>query len=209
MPAPTLRLAAWTEGAAPADPAEWPALMARAQAGDNAAYRRLLTAVAPWLRGVVRRVLGHAADTEDAVQDILLTLHSVRHTYDPARPFRPWLAGIARHRLADRLRARGRILANELPLPDDFDPPAPEAQPLAGIDRRALRAGLEALPAGQRQAITLLKLQDMSLREASAASGQSIAALKVATHRGLKALRRRFAGTQADPAAPELPETTP
>jgi RNA polymerase sigma-70 factor (ECF subfamily) len=53
-----------------------------------------------------------------------------------------------------------------------------------------LRQAIDSLPQSQRQAITLLKLKEMSLKEAEAASGISIAALKVATHRGVKSLRK-------------------
>src|SRR5882757_8117368 len=71
------------------DPELWPDLMARSQAGDAAAYRSLLTGIVPYLRTVVSRSLRQSADVEDTVQDILLTVHAVRHAYDPARPFRP------------------------------------------------------------------------------------------------------------------------
>jgi RNA polymerase sigma-70 factor (ECF subfamily) len=57
-------------------------------------------------------------------------------------------------------------------------------------DPDALRTAVNALPAGQREAIEMLKLREMSLREASAASGMSIGALKVATHRAMAALRK-------------------
>ena len=53
-----------------------------------------------------------------------------------------------------------------------------------------MRAAIEALPFAQRQAIEMLKLGEMSLKEAAAASGMSIAALKVATHRALGTLRK-------------------
>lgn len=178
------------------DPAEWSALMRAAQAGDAAAYRRLLEGIVPHLRAHARRALREAADVEDAVQDILLTVHAVRRTYDPARPFAPWLFAIARHRLLDRLRARGRRLARETPLLDSHDAAADVAPP---GDPRALRAGLAALPAGQRQAVELLKLREMTLAEAATASGQSIGALKVATHRALKSLRRLLAGREEAP----------
>jgi RNA polymerase sigma-70 factor, ECF subfamily len=46
------------------------------------------------------------------------------------------------------------------------------------------------LPPGQRQAIELLKLRELSLKEASAVSGASVGALKVAVHRGIAALRK-------------------
>jgi RNA polymerase sigma-70 factor (ECF subfamily) len=60
----------------------------------------------------------------------------------------------------------------------------------AGSDAAALRAAIDDLPPGQRQAIRLLKLEEMSLKEAAVASGMSIVALKVATHRALKTLRK-------------------
>ena len=172
------------------DPTDWSSLMIGAQAGDTAAYRRLLDGVTPLLRAVARRSLRKAADVEDAVQDILLTVHTVRHTYDPARPFRPWLLGIAQHRIVDRLRARGRIAAREVPLVVDHEAVADDSLATNAADYCALHGSLAALPHRQREALTLLKLQEMSLVEASAASGRSIGALKVATHRDQQALRR-------------------
>ena len=174
------------------DPAEWPHLMARAQAGDAVAYRRLLDGITPYLRALARRALGGTADVEDAVQDILLTVHTIRHTYDPGRAFRPWLAGIARHRLIDRLRARGRVLAREVALAEDHAALADDFLPDPAHDHAALHAALATLPARQREALTAVKLLELSLAEASAATGLSTGALKVATHRGLAALRRLF-----------------
>ena len=91
------------EPEASADPDRWGGLMARAQNGEQAAYRLLLEELTPYLRAVARRRLGQQ-EVDDAVQDILLSLHSVRNTYDPARPFKPWLIAIAQRRLVDRIR---------------------------------------------------------------------------------------------------------
>ena len=88
------------------DRRNWSSLMARAQRGDRAAYSVLLEEVAPFLRLLASRRLQNAEDVEDAVQDTLLTIHAIRHVYDPRRPFGPWLAAIARRRIADRLRRR-------------------------------------------------------------------------------------------------------
>ena len=77
---------------------EWAGLMARAQEGDAAAYRHLLVAIAPYLRALAARYHRTHQDVEDSVQDILLTIHTIRHTYDPARPFKPWLVAIGRRR---------------------------------------------------------------------------------------------------------------
>ena len=63
-------------------------------------------------------------------------------------------------------------------------------QPEAASEARRLHAAIAALPPGQRQAMEMLRLREMSLKEASAASGQSETALKVAAHRALNRLRK-------------------
>jgi len=183
---------------APADPApgsdetDWSKLMADSQAGDREAYRRLLQSILPYLRSLARRTGLGADEVEDAVQDVLLTLHGIRHSYDPARPFAPWLTAVARHRLVDRRRRVQRRVRRETPLEAEAEtlPAAPTYQPETASEVRRLKAAIAALPPGQRQAVELLKLKEMSLKEASAASGQSISALKVAMHRALLRLRR-------------------
>lgn len=171
---------------------DWSSLMAAAQAGDADAYRRLLESVTPYLRALASRRHRDHGDIEDAVQDILLTVHQIRASYDPARPFGPWLVAIANRRLVDRLRRQGRTRSRETTLEPWHETfPAPEANLLAeSQERRALHAAVAELPPRQREAITLVKLQELSLREASAASGMSIASLKVSVHRGMKSLRK-------------------
>lgn len=174
-----------------APPEEWAGLMQAAQAGDRAAYAALLRAVTPHVRAMARAALRDRAEAEDAVQDILLTLHETRRMYDPTRPFRPWLVGIARRRLIDRLRARGRRAARETPLGPEHETFAiAAANDAQGLDDApALRAALALLPDGQRVAVELLKLQEMSLKQASGVTGMSVGALKVATHRAIRRLR--------------------
>lgn len=167
-------------------------LMARAQSGDADAYRRLLGDVVPYLRRLVARWHRDRRDVEDTVQDVLLTLHTIRQTYDPNRPFMPWLVAIANRRIVDRLRRQGRsrrcdaAVRAEL---ETFGQPEANIEETASRDE-ALRRAIESLPPGQRRAVTLLKLREMSLKQAAAASGMSIAALKVAMHRALKNLRK-------------------
>src|SRR6267143_2911106 len=171
---------------------DWSIYMARAQAGDRDAYRRLLEDVAPYLRSIAARHFRNSGDIEDAVQEVLLTVHAVRHTYDPARPFGPWLVAIANRRVVDGLRRQGRSRAREVALDIEHETfAAPQANlGETASDGRMLRDAIEQLPPGQREAIRMLKLQEMSLKEAAAASGMTVAALKVATHRALKSLRK-------------------
>jgi RNA polymerase sigma-70 factor, ECF subfamily len=171
---------------------DWSILMAHAQGGNAEAYRRLLEEITPHTRSLAARWCRDPSDVEDAVQDVLLTVHAIRHTYDPTRPFGPWLIAITNRRMVDRLRRSGRRRAHEMPLTPVHETfAATSANHLEeAFERRALDSALSRLPLGQRQAIQLLKLKEMSLKEAAAATGMSIASLKVATHRGLKALRK-------------------
>lgn len=181
-------------GDAPGRGLDWSILMAHAQAGEREAYRRLLEEITPYVRSLAARCHRNPSDVEDSVQDVLLTVHAVRHTYDPTRPFGPWLMAITNRRIADRLRRQGRAASRETALTDEHETfPAAEANYDETITTaRALREAVECLPPGQRDAIKLLKLQEMSLKEAATASGMSVAALKVATHRAMKNLRKRF-----------------
>jgi len=179
---------------------EWSILMARAQKGDGDAYRQLLNDVTPYIRSLAARQHSDPSDAEDAVQDILLTLHAIRQTYDPSRPLGPWLVTIARRRLIDRLRRQGRLRSRETRLTAEHETLA--ARP-TNIDekisnRRELEAAIDQLPRRQRAAIRLLKLKEMTLKEAALASGMSVAALKGATHRALKNLRTMLSNRDED-----------
>jgi len=197
---PSLKLVG-TDGSGSADGADqaepiirdidWSILMARAQDGDGAAYYRLLHEIVPYLRALAARRHRNPNDVEDAVQDILLTIHSIRQTYDPARPFGPWLVTIAHRRFVDRLRRQGRVRARETPLTTEHETfSEPRANLEESTARHELEGAIDHLPPRQQQAIRLLKLKEMSLKEAAAASGKSITSLKVNTHRALKSLRK-------------------
>lgn len=177
---------------------EWEGWMAAAQAGDARAYDRLLHACLPFLRAVVRRRIRDSAEAEDAVQDALLTIHQLRASYQPPRPIRPWIAAIADRRAIDRLRRHGRRQGRETPIDEFGETLAAPAANVAEerLDQARLRAAVAELPQAQRTALALAKLEDLSLAEASQRSGMSIGALKVATHRAVKTLRRRLGGTE-------------
>jgi RNA polymerase sigma factor (sigma-70 family) len=185
------RREAGASGPRPDGSTDWSVLMARAQDGDRVAYRRLLEDITPYLRSLAARHRAPSGEAEDVVQDILLTLHAVRHTYDPGRPFGPWLLAIARRRIADRLRQHGRIAAAETALGPEHETIVASGPNLYALlaGRRGLRDAIERLLPGQRQAVLLLKLRELSLKEAASESGMSVGALKVASHRALKALR--------------------
>ena len=175
--------------------------MAAAQAGDRAAYEALLKACIPFVRRVVRRTGVGPDGVEDVIQDVLLTLHRARNTYDPSRSFKAWLGAIAQRRAIDHLRRRGRQDKREI-----SDEAAYEAYPDQDRTPELARAGdargqemktaVAALSPGQREAVELLAFRQRSLAEAAAETGKTRGALKVNLHRALKTLRARFIGTE-------------
>ena len=118
---------------------------------------------------------------DDAIQDGLITVHAKRHTYDPGRPFGPWLAAIARYRWIDALRSL-KAKPTEV-LDDDIPVPGHEEAITSVWSPERL---LTTLKPEQSQVIGLAKLQGLSIEEASKATGQSATLVKVNIHRGLK-----------------------
>jgi RNA polymerase sigma-70 factor (ECF subfamily) len=173
-----------------AAPGQLGAWMAAAQRGDHDAYRQLLEAVQPMVLGYVRRRIESEAAAEDVTQDVLLTMHRARHTYDPERPFEPWLFAVARSRLIDHLRRRRRVSAIEV-LTDTLPEIAATAS-AETVGDSALEI-LDRLPATQREAFAMLKLEGLTTEEAAERAGVSVSALKVRAHRAYKALRRALA----------------
>lgn len=169
----------------------WGDLLAAAQQGDADAYRRFLKTIAPFVRALVRRRIRAEDSVEDVVQDVLLTVHRVRHTYEPGCPVEPWLAAIVARRSIDALRKRGRGAAREIHDPIAYETYAdPRANRIEADDSaRTLARMMGGLSPGQKEALELVKLKEMSLAEASAASGRSVASLKVNIHRAIKRLR--------------------
>jgi RNA polymerase sigma factor (sigma-70 family) len=164
--------------------------MRAAQDGDRLAYATLLTEVAAVVRGFVRKRLPDTDAQEEVVQDTLLAIHRDRHTYDPARPFRPWMFAIARHRLLDHLdRQRRRSRIEVLDDAEAVDPASSDAATRARRAPGLLRHALAQLSRTQREIIEMLKLDGLSVAEIATRTGMTASTVKVTAHRGYKRLR--------------------
>jgi RNA polymerase sigma-70 factor (ECF subfamily) len=164
-------------------------LMIRSQRGDKQAYGVLLEQTGRWLgRFFAQKIAVDAVD--DLVQDTLVSLHRKRASYDPARPFLPWLAAIARYRWVDRLRQTYRHHATAL----DFDIGEDSHEDVVGA-RISIDRLLALLPAPQAEAIRLVKIDGLSISEACTKCGQSEPLVKVNIHRGLKKLAAMIEST--------------
>jgi RNA polymerase sigma factor (sigma-70 family) len=174
------------------------ALMAAAQAGDSAAYQMLLRDCIPVIKGVARRRRVDADRIDDVVQDVLLTIHRARHTYDPSRSFTAWLCVIADRRAIDLLRRTRRVDMREVHAPLAFESHADDeaADPLQGLAHAdatgTVARMLASLPSRQREAVQHFVLEERSLADTSALTRRTKGSLKVNLHRALKALRSKM-----------------
>lgn len=178
---------------------QWPDLMRRAQNGDQRAYGLVLRALVPAVRACARRQLFDEALIEDVVQDTLLSIHRLRHTYDPGRPLLPWVAAIASARAIDALRKQGRSrdkeVCEDVMLAEMVDSRAVAAMERSGTGRE-LGHLLALLPERQRMVVEMVKLREMSLDDAANESRLSVPAIKSLLHRAYAKLRE--VGRQSD-----------
>ncbi len=172
---------------------EWTDLMRLANAGDSVAYQRLLVAVTPVLRATARRGLARAGQpvdqSEDIVQDILLAVHLKRHTWNPEAPFGPWLFAIARNKLIDALRRRGRRIFVNI---DDFSETLPGAPAEDIVPTTEVSAHLKALPTRQRDVLQAISVDGISIKDTAAKLSMTEGAVRVALHRGLTSLANKL-----------------
>ena len=175
--------------------------MTAAQGGDRVAYELVLRDCVPVVRRIARAQGADANVLDDVVQDVLITLHGARATFDPSRSFVAWLTAITQRRTIDVLRKQGRRTVREVyaPLAAESHPADanPEADAVLVSEARELRTAVATLPEGQREAVEALALEENSLDDASKRTGRTKSALKVYLHRAIKTLRSRF-GVEPD-----------
>ena len=165
--------------------------MARALEGDREAYGKLVGELGHAIEGYLRKRFGGAASWdffEDCVQESLLAVHRARHTYDPGRPFRPWLFTLVRHKTIDLLRRQQTRRRRE-------DAEAPETAPGRGAEPSQRLDGetvLGWLDPKYREALVLTKLEGCSLEEAAERAGTSVTAMKTRVHRAIRIVRKRL-----------------
>lgn len=172
--------------------------MRAAMAGDADAYRRFLGAVTPVLRAAVRRRSAQAGlsagDAEDVVQEVLLAIHLKRGTWDASRPIGPWISAIARNKIVDSLRRRGR--AATMPIDEVIDTLQAEdhVAPGDGLDTERL---LKRLKARERDIVRSISIEGESVRDTALRLGMTEGAVRVALHRALKNLAAFYRGDGA------------
>ncbi len=165
--------------------------MKKVQEGDQEAYRQFLDEIGPVLFNFVRRRVFNPEMVPDVYQEVLLTLHKARHTYETSRPLGPWLFTVARNSILDALGRNRKFAEREVPM--ETLPETGDLERDGSLDDQLYQA-LQSLPDSNREAVQLLKLRGLSLEEAARHLGISVAALKVRAHRGYLLLRDLLKG---------------
>lgn len=181
-----------SQGLAPKE--QWSTLMHQAQQGDEQAYHKVLSAMVPVLQTFARYKVKDDTIVDDIVQDTLMTVHTLRHTYDPTRPILPWLSTITSARAVDVLRKYNRHWSKELA--DEFI--LSQLIDLTPLDEHDQEDHLERLThllanltPSQRHIVQLVKIDELSLNETSEKTGLSVPAVKSLLHRALTKLKSK------------------
>lgn len=179
-----------------ADPRD---LMDRYCSGDSAAFRELYAAVAPKLYGYLLRMARQRAVADDLLQQTFLKVHRARGAFVRGADPVPWIYSIAHRTFLDDARRNKRAVVG-LAASDELPEVAADFNGLAAAHRdeprhdpevaKAAIAALADLPAQQREAVVLTKLDGKSVAEAAAIAGTTVGAMKVRAHRGYNALRK-------------------
>lgn len=166
--------------------------MSLALKGDKRAYTTILNETSRLLRPYIAKRIHSASDVEEILQEILLSIHKARHTYDGKRPYKPWAYAIAKFRLADHLR---KLYADHLRFAEELD----KAENISstdvtnhGLSYESIREEIEQLPGKQPQILHLLHVQGHTLKEAAEKMQMTETAVKVTAHRAYKALRKKL-----------------
>jgi RNA polymerase sigma-70 factor (ECF subfamily) len=175
------------------DEHRWSTLMVSAQAGNESDYRQLLKELANVIQKFLRSRFGHHHFIEDIVQEALIAVHQARHTYDPQRPFRPWLFAIVRHKAIDTLRkqrTREKIIDHYKSEQEILSQAGNQSSSEIEFSEGRLLASLSTQ---HREVLVLTKIIGYSIAEAAEKLGISESAVKVRVHRAIRRLQQSLA----------------
>ncbi|HMV76766.1 MAG TPA: sigma-70 family RNA polymerase sigma factor [Leptospiraceae bacterium] len=170
----------------------WDDWMKSAQSGDSPAYSRLLHEISFELSFYLARRVFEESDREDVLQEILIGIHKARHTYDPKKSFVSWMYAIANYKVIDYIRKKKKSADSSAEFTDETVFPEEITEDGTEEKMNLLKKAVSELPEKQRKTIELMKFKGLSLERTSEILGISVSAVKVNSHRAMKAVRNRL-----------------
>ena len=168
------------------------AMMRLALAGDKQAYSGVLLETARFLRPFLAKRLSHHSELDDLLQEILLSIHKARHTYDGDRPYKPWVFAIAKFRLLDHLRAHYADHLHHAVELSDVENNLFEDVTETSLSYESIREDIHLLPQKQATILQMMHHEGYTAKEVAAKIGMSESAVKVSAHRAYKVLRKKL-----------------
>jgi RNA polymerase sigma-70 factor (ECF subfamily) len=168
------------------------ALMRQSLAGDQRAYAELLRETSRFLRPFLAKRLSFTNEVDDLLQEILISIHKARHTYDGNRPYKPWVYAIAKFRLQDYLRAHySDQLRHAIDL-SEIEESSSEHVTESAISYESISGEIQKLPEKQAAILQLIHQEGYTAKEVAEKMGMNVSAVKVAAHRAYKILRSKL-----------------
>lgn len=160
--------------------------------GDQRVYAALLKETSHFLRPYLAKRLNFTNEVDDLLQEILISIHKARHTYDSNRHFKPWVYAIAKFRLQDYLRAHySDQLRHAIEL-SEVEVSLAEHVTETAISYESISGEVQKLPKKQATILQLMHQDGYTAKEVAAKMGMNESAVKVAAHRAYKILKDRL-----------------
>ena len=167
-------------------------LMQRALAGDQHAYAELLLETSRFLRPYLAKRLNFTSEAEDVLQEVLLSIHKARHTYDGQRPYKPWAFAIAQFRLLDYLRTHYADRLRQAVELSEVENIISGNVTESTVTYESISGEIRKLPEKQATILQLMHQEGYTAKEVAEKTGMKESAVKVAAHRAYKILKRKL-----------------
>jgi RNA polymerase sigma-70 factor (ECF subfamily) len=175
-------------------------LVPRCRAGDEVAWRELVTRHTRKVFGLAYRFTGRVDEAEDLTQEVFVKVYQTLARYrESDGPFGAWLAAVARNLAIDRYRRSRQERLRRVEDPAVLESvPAREDHPVAGLEReerkRLVHSGLRALPPDLRLPLVMCDLSGMPYEEIASALGIPLGTVKSRINRARLELAKRLLG---------------
>jgi RNA polymerase sigma-70 factor, ECF subfamily len=158
--------------------------------GDGAAYAAFLSQISPILRRVIGRKIP-MADVEDVLQEVLISIHKARHTYDGNRPLMPWVMAITSFRVTDCLRKTYSDRRHQRVDIADYENVLEDVTQTPN-ENESISEMLDGVGERERKILSLMHVEGYTASEVGGQLGMKESAVKVAAHRAVKKIRKHM-----------------
>jgi len=167
-------------------------LMRQSLEGDKRAYAELLRETARLLRPFLAKRFSFESEVDDLLQEILISIHKARHTYDGNRPYNPWAYAIAKFRLQDYLRMHYADQLRHAVDISELENNLHEDVTESAISYESISGEVHKLPEKQAAILQLMHQDGYTAKEVAEKLGMTESAVKVSAHRAYKVLRQKL-----------------